>query len=196
MVKEIPEAKSFKLLTVSVEKLPASMARQEAISGYAADRARLLLGCYRTGDANDPDTYVAAIAAILARYPQNIITAVTHPASGLPVKCNWLPTVKEVSDACEAEIAPIAAREAWEARLRDQLADRDRYEEVVPRPTYEELLQKYGPKFGMGTPQAEIKTPSEPAPTPSQLRAHYEVFSLEFKPKAKVWNETEGDHEF
>src|SRR5260370_1058576 len=67
---EKPKAESFKLLTISVEKLPASMAQQTRISEYATERARLLLGCYRTGDANDPATYVAAIAATLARYSE------------------------------------------------------------------------------------------------------------------------------
>src|SRR6185437_886864 len=100
MTMEKPKAESFRLLTISVEKLPASMARQEAISNYAAARARLLLGCYRTGDANDPETYVAALTAILARYPEEVITAVTHPATGLPSMKSWLPTVKEVTDAC------------------------------------------------------------------------------------------------
>jgi hypothetical protein len=52
---------------------------------YAMQRARLLLGCYRTGEANDPETYVAAITATLARYSEAIITEVTHPATGLPV---------------------------------------------------------------------------------------------------------------
>jgi hypothetical protein len=35
-------------------KLPASMARED-LTSYAAMRAKLLLGCYRTGDANDPE---------------------------------------------------------------------------------------------------------------------------------------------
>ena len=36
------EAKSFKPLTISAEKLPASMARHEEQTSYAAERARLL----------------------------------------------------------------------------------------------------------------------------------------------------------
>src|ERR1700733_10534882 len=95
---ERPKAESFKLLTISAEKLPALMAQEAQISEYATERARLLLGCYRTGDANDPDTYVAAIAATLARYSAQIITDVTHPVTGLPSKKGWLPTVKEVFD--------------------------------------------------------------------------------------------------
>ena len=63
----------------------------------------LMFGCYRRGDANDPDTYTAAIAAVLAEYPPEVVKAVTDPRTGLPRKVSWLPTVKEVSDACDAE---------------------------------------------------------------------------------------------
>lgn len=46
-------------------------------------RATLLFGCYRRGDANDPDIYVAAIAAVLAMYDDEIIMSVTDPRSGI-----------------------------------------------------------------------------------------------------------------
>lgn len=71
---------------------------------YAAERARVLFGCYRKGDANDPDTYTAAITAVLAEYPPEVMRVVTDPRTGMPRKLSWLPTVKEVSDACDAEV--------------------------------------------------------------------------------------------
>lgn len=92
---------------------------------YAAERARLLLGCYRKGDANDPDIYVAAITATLGRYPQDVIRSVTHPASGLPTKCGFLPTVKEVFDACEAAMEPRRKALAEERRRKREQAERD-----------------------------------------------------------------------
>jgi hypothetical protein len=68
MDQDRPGAGSFKPLMTSAERLPASMDLEAAeAASYAAERARLLLGCYRTGDANDPETYVAAITAILSR---------------------------------------------------------------------------------------------------------------------------------
>src|ERR1043166_4929526 len=115
------EAQSLKPLTISLENLPASMARQENLTSYAAQRARLLLGCYRTGDANDPETYVAAITAILARYPEEVITTVTHPATGLPSKKSWLPTVKEVRDACDDAHEPIMQNELRLKRIKEQM---------------------------------------------------------------------------
>lgn len=148
--------KSFKQLTISAEKLPASTGRQAGISTYATNRARLLLGCYRTGDANDPDTYVAAIAATLARYSETIITDVTHPVSGLPSKKSWLPTVKEVFDACEEEDEKVRHAIARERRIREQLAAREQ-DDARPRPTMEELKAKYGENWGLNQPKPQPK---------------------------------------
>lgn len=159
------DRKSFKQLTISVEKLPASTVRQAEISQYATDRARLLLGCYRTGDANDPETYVAAIAATLARYSEAIITAVTHPVSGLPSKKSWLPTVKEVHDACEELDDANRQQVARERRIAEQLALREEEDrQKDQRPTLEKMRAKYGPNWGL-TPQEPkrddgFKTPS------------------------------------
>src|SRR5688572_11161104 len=77
---------------------------------YAAERARLMFGCYRRGDANDPDTYVMAVTAVLMRYSPDVVRTVTDPYSGLPSRkseSGWsgLPDVADVKQACEAEAA-------------------------------------------------------------------------------------------
>jgi hypothetical protein len=43
----------------------------------------VLFGSYRRGDANDPDAYVAAIAAVLSSYPAEIIREATDPRTGI-----------------------------------------------------------------------------------------------------------------
>jgi len=172
---------SFKPLTVSSQNLPSSMARQEASTTYAAMRAKILLGCYRTGDANDPDTYVAAITAILTRYPEEIITRITHPATGLPSKKSWLPTVKEVKDACEAEFEPIREENARLKRIKEQLEMRERMDRGE-RPTMAQLHAKYGKNFGIGEPEKPVETKAQ-APTIDQLRHHYQHYDLAFRPK-------------
>jgi len=189
---EIPEAKSFKLLTISAEKLPALMARQAEISSYATDRAKLLLGCYRTGDANDPETYVAAIAVTLARYPEEIITAVTHPVTGLPSQKNWLPTIKEVRDACQELQERLQAQIERERRIKEQLAARRQEELAAPRPTIAELKAKYGDDWGLNLHAAQHPPPA-PAPTASQLREHYSKYGLQFKPKSLANAEVEAE---
>lgn len=181
---ERPDRESFRLLTISAEKLPASMARQAEINSYAADRARLLLGCYRTGDANDPETYVAAIAAVLARYPEEIITAVTHPVSGIAVEVKWLPSVLEVKEACERAILPIRNQAAREKRIAEQMEARRLEDEAkAAKPSYDTLKAKYGPDWGLVNPDRANRPPQAPAPTIEQLRHHYQHYDLAFKPK-------------
>lgn len=177
------DRESFRRLTISVEKLPASMARQAEIDNYAAERARLLLGCYRTGDANDPETYVAAVTAVLARYPREVITAVTHPVSGIVVEVKWLPSVLEVREACERAFLPMRNHEARQRRIAEQMEARRLEDEAnTAKPTYEELRSKYGPDWGISNPTKAKGTPA-PAPSIDQLRHHYQHYNLAFKPK-------------
>ena len=173
---ENPKPESFKPLTISVENLPASMARQENLTSYAAARAKLLLGCYRTGDANDPATYVAAITAILARYPEEVITAVTHPATGLPSKSGWLPTIKEVGDACNQAIEPIRQNELRLKRIKEQLEMRERMERGE-KPTAEQLRAKYGENWGL-TPREPKKETAFKAPDWDEITAAYQADPL------------------
>ena len=160
-----PPPESFKLLTISVEKLPASMDQRSRILSWATQRARLLLGCYRTGDANDPETYVAAIAAVLAGYPEHVITEVTHPVTGLPTRLTWLPTVKEVFDACQAAVYSADQARIRDKRIAEQLAARAEEDRLRAgrRLTVDELKAKYGgEKWGLSEPP---RKPPEPAPS-------------------------------
>jgi hypothetical protein len=92
-----------------------------------------MFGCFRKGEANDPDVYVAAITATLARYSEDIITAVTHPTKGLPIELDWLPSVRQVYQACEVlnQSANAAAKrrrdidELLAERKRDDAIDDD-----------------------------------------------------------------------
>lgn len=120
---------SFKPLTVSSTVSDHSTPDQAVVTEYAAERARLLLGCYRRADAADPDTYVAAITAVLAKYPDDVICAVTHPAEGLPIRKDFLPTVREVYLACEAIVSPRREERARRKRIEQQIAER-----VAPAP--------------------------------------------------------------
>ncbi len=126
---------SFKPLTVSsTPSTPSTTDQGATLKSYAAKRARLLFGCYRKGDANDPDTYVAAITAVLSRFPEDVIKHVTHPAKGLPIRTDFLPTVAEVHRACEAIMTPRREATAREARVKKQLAERD--EQFTPRTSF------------------------------------------------------------
>jgi hypothetical protein len=67
----------------------------------------VLLGCYRTGEANNPEIYADAAIAVLSDYPFDIARAVVDPRGGLPSRTKWLPTIAELKAACEEEMAPI-----------------------------------------------------------------------------------------
>jgi hypothetical protein len=116
----------------------------------AAERTKLMLDCFRTGGANSPETFVAAIAATLARYPDEVIYEVTDPRTGLPSQLTWMPTIKEVYDACERILLPIRVREEREKRIAEQLeARRLEDERQANKPTYDQLKDKYGPDWGI-----------------------------------------------
>lgn len=142
-----------------------------------------MFGCYRTGDANDAETYVAAITAVLSRFEKDVITAVTHPVSGLPGQIDWLPKVTEVKKACELAELPMRNQREREKRIAEQLEARRLEEEAkAKKPTYEEMKAKYGEDFGIKNPDRKRRAPV-PAPTIDQLRHHYQHYGLQFKPK-------------
>lgn len=114
----------------------------------AATRALMLLGCYRKGDAEDPDTYATAVAAVLSQYPADVVQRVTDPRTGIAGRSKFLPTVSEVREACEAASA-AADRAAKRARdLAAQVAREQeslRFErERASRPTSEQLAAVHG----------------------------------------------------
>lgn len=92
-----------------------------------AELTKVLIGCYRTGEANDPEIYADAVIAVLSDYPMEVVRRVVDPRRGLPSKTKWLPTIAEVKEACESEMGPIRraqADEGHERRITRQLAER------------------------------------------------------------------------
>lgn len=76
----------------------------------------MLFGCYRRGDANDPETYVAAVSAVLASYDVDLIREVTDPRTGIATTekfSAFMPNAGELKIYCEG----IAARKARLERL-------------------------------------------------------------------------------
>ena len=114
---------------------------------------------------------MAAITAVLTRYPEQIITSVTHPVSGLPSKSSWLPTIKEVRDACEQLMRPIAENEARLKRVKEQLEMRER-QDRGEKPTLHQLKEKYGEDWGLKL-HAKKKT-VDPAPQWGEIVSVYQ----------------------
>jgi hypothetical protein len=124
---------------------------------------------------------VAAVAAVLARFPEAVITEVTHPVNGLPRQKSWLPTVKEVYDACQKAAEPIYEREREAKIIAETIAARAEPSREN-RPTREELQAKYGENWGI-TSLNEPERKAKPAPTKEELAEHYRKHGLAFRPK-------------
>lgn len=129
-----------------------------------------MLDCFRTGGANSGEVFIAGMANVLSKYPASVIEAVTDPGSGIPVKQNWQPSLKEVRDACEAEMEPIRRRERQQKIVAETLAERE--VDKSDRPTREEMQAKYGPNWGLSSLDEPPKA-SRPAPTWDQVVDHY-----------------------
>lgn len=101
-----------------------------------------LLGCYRTGDANDPESYITAVISVLARYPIGIIRDVTEPATGLPSRLKWLPTIAEIREECDILENRERRKLERDKQIREQLEARDRLQitDQRPRKSYDELV--------------------------------------------------------
>lgn len=57
--------------------------------------------CYPKAAAQAPEVWITAAVAVLCDYPASIVIEVTEPATGLPVRCKWLPTLFEIREACD-----------------------------------------------------------------------------------------------
>lgn len=131
------------LIESSNGSAPSTNIRQ-AKAEYSIERARLLFGQFRKGDANDPETYSASIAAVLAEYPDEVIRQATDPRTGLGSRLNWLPTVKEVREFCQ-EVVDAEARAAQRERdFHWQIAGRAEYEKARKSAPQREALKAKG----------------------------------------------------
>lgn len=104
---------------------------------YYLKRAEMIFACYRRDEAANPEIYAAAAAAILEGYTQSVIERITDPRTGIASQCRFLPSIAEITEACEQE----AVRQS---RLA---APRRRVIEYVPPPvlpgqiTYQQHLE-------------------------------------------------------
>lgn len=128
--------------------------------------AKLLLGCYRTGDANDPEIYTAAIIRVMSAYPEDVLRAIVDPLNGLPSKLEWLPKPAEVKSACEEIEGPRRRAREWEARTQEQLVERAEFERggrKIPQRIMDELAAR-----GL-TKEARLKDSETPGKVMAKL---------------------------
>ncbi len=69
--------------------------------------ARRVYGAYRKDDFADPDSFLAQLGMVLERYPDEIIRHVTSPITGIQRRSKFPPTIAEVAEACDNEVARV-----------------------------------------------------------------------------------------
>lgn len=117
----------FRPLPDATELPPQSTDTSTALNKRRAQVARyakLLLGCFRTGDATDPEVYAGAVIIVLADYPDDVIERVVDPRHGLPSRMNWLPTIAEIKSACEDLYGHRRRIAEWEDHAKLQIEAR------------------------------------------------------------------------
>ena len=88
-------------LSRSLRAAALQLSNQQEV-GQALDQ---LLGSYPLGKATNPEIYIAGVTAVLAEYPASGIAAITLPVTGLPRRQKFLPTIAELTEALDAELA-------------------------------------------------------------------------------------------
>jgi hypothetical protein len=83
-----------------------------------------MFACWRKTEADTPQVFLDAAIAILADYPDDIITVVTDPRVGLPGKIKWPAQPSEVREACEQRMEIRRALDVWNRRTAEQIAAR------------------------------------------------------------------------
>lgn len=133
---------TFKTLAQFTPQSPNSttlptVAQAPLITPLATQRARLLLGSYRKIEAEDPKIFAATLAAILSRYPDDVIIAVTDPAGQYRLGWKFPPDPPEVHDACEKALEKALmpqrqaeAREAEQTRRAALIEERRQWQEA------------------------------------------------------------------
>jgi len=145
-----PAAHSLRPLTSSSQMLTSGSQKSAEKVAFSTERARLLLGQFRRGEANDPATFITSVAAVLARYSEAVVLYVTDPRTGLASKGDWLPTIHEIVAECEK--LEEAGRRLVERKELEEKTLRERAEfeaKSAKRPSLDELRAKYGPNWGL-----------------------------------------------
>lgn len=100
-----------------------ALASAHAQQEYPTRKAGQLLSLYRRGDAQDPETYVAGLGAVLSEYPAEVIDYVCDPRTGLARRLKFLPTIAEVAEACDQRMEYVRTLETGIRRQRATLAN-------------------------------------------------------------------------
>jgi len=170
-------------------KLAEASSTHSTDSSQALERKELILSCqrvlfaaYRTDQYADPEGFIASLGLVFSQYPNDVITHVTDPRTGVQRGKTFPPSIAEIVSACDARLADKARMRRymnWGRNDPTPLLEGPKNED---RPTYDDLKAKFGDSWGIGAEEKQQKV-AKPAPNVDQLRHHYQHYYLAFKPK-------------
>lgn len=127
---------------------PTFQARQDQRrSAWISALSRQVLSSYRRDDFADPDGFLVQLGMVLERYPDAVIRDITSPLTGIQRRTKWPPSIAEVVEACDAEVARlarIAQASSYRTAPRAERAPQHRANVFVPadNPRYAALVEK------------------------------------------------------
>lgn len=128
-----------------------------------------LLSRFPNGTPANAKGYIGGLAEVLTFYPKSIAERCHEPLTGVPRDTEFLPTPAVLIAWLERETAEMrrpVEREDYFMRLKRET--RDRLEaagkaaiERGQRPSYDDLIAKYGPGWGIKGAKNRVKTLAE-----------------------------------
>lgn len=175
----------------------------------AADKCARLLGQFRRNDADDPETFVVALTAIMTQYPVPVLDAICSPTEGLATKGSFVPSLFEIREACNETMRLMIAKWKWNSLPPERRAQienigkqaRENRALSSPEDTPERrrafldgLKAKHGDHYGLGGLD-DTKPKGEPFKMKSlgEMSEHYRTHGLAFK--KKPYSAQEKNHE-
>lgn len=121
-----------------------------------------MLRGYANGGAQASNSYIGALAEVLAHYPRCIAAHAGDLVKGVPRETRFLPTPADVIAWCERESADLRGIVERDDRERHIIGEMKRTEEEAAkleadrktRPTLKQMQEKYGPNWGLKTDEA------------------------------------------
>lgn len=116
---------------------------------------------------------MASLGLVLEDYPNEVISYITNPKTGIQRRSKWPPTISEIVEACDQHTDYLSKCERlknWgktEAPLAIEAPRED-------RPTLDELKAKYGKDWGLTSLNDKPKKP-QPAPSWDEIIATYQA---------------------
>lgn len=85
---------------------PPSTARptsseQETRAEWITRRARMIFSAYRKDDFADPDSFLIQMSMVLEKYPDQVVSYVTDPLTGIQSRSKFPPVLAEIKELCD-----------------------------------------------------------------------------------------------